>query len=73
MAQSAAGQVDQAIEALQRALRYNPHDRDALLRLSVLYIEGGRFTAALELLEPHVKEVPDDVRALNNPALRCAA
>jgi tetratricopeptide (TPR) repeat protein len=51
MAQSAAGQVDEAIDALQRALRYNPLDRDALLRLSVLHIEGGRHTAALELLE----------------------
>src|SRR6266446_1151883 len=64
-----AGRPSDAIDLLQRALRHNPLDRDAVLQLSHVHIEHGRFAEALETLEPYLKETPDDVRALNNQGL----
>ena len=54
---------------LQRALRQNPFDRDAILQLSFLHIEQKQFAEALGVLEPYLKAAPDDVRALNNQGL----
>ncbi len=69
LAQTAGGRTDEAIATLQRALRQNPRDRDAVLQLSFLHIEKEQFEAALESLEPYLKAAPDDVRALNNRGL----
>ncbi len=69
LAQAATGQGDAAVDVLQRALRHNPLDPDAVLQLSHLHIERGSFAEALETLEPYLKEAPDNVRALNNQGL----
>ena len=47
LAQTAAGKGDEAVELLQRALRQNPLDRDAVLQLSFLHIEPKQFAEAL--------------------------
>jgi len=69
LAQAAAGQTDEAIATLQRALRQNPGDRDNVLQLSYLHLGKEQFETALETLEPYLKAKPDDVRALNNRGL----
>lgn len=69
LAQAAAGKPDDAVATLQRALRLNPRDRDAVLQLSFIHIEREQFEAALAALEPYLKAMPDDIRALNNRGL----
>ena len=50
LAQAAAGQGDEAVDLLQRALRANPHDRDAILQLSNLHIETAASSPKLSRL-----------------------
>ena len=52
LAQAATGQGDAAVDVLQRALRHNPLDRDAVLQLSHLHIERGSFAEALATVRP---------------------
>ena len=47
----------------------NPLDRDAMLQLSFLHIERSGSPRRSRPLEPYLKAVPDDVRALNNQGL----
>ncbi|MBS0546821.1 MAG: tetratricopeptide repeat protein [Proteobacteria bacterium] len=69
LAQAAAGKTDDAVATLQRAIRQNPRDRDAVLQLSLLHIEKEQFEPALAALDPYLKAMPDDIRALNNRGL----
>jgi tetratricopeptide (TPR) repeat protein len=69
LAQKAAGKSGEAIDALQRALRSHPLDRDAVLQLSLIHIEKEQFEGALQVLAPYLKAMPDDIRALNNQGL----
>ena len=55
--------------AAARACARIRSDRDAILQLSLLHIERRQFAEALQLLEPYLKQTPDDVRALNNQGL----
>jgi tetratricopeptide (TPR) repeat protein len=77
LAQKASGRADafwagrpaDAVDALQRALRTHPLDRDAVLQLSLIHLEKEQFEAALQVLTPYLKAMPDDVRVLNNQGL----
>ncbi|NYZ12012.1 methyltransferase domain-containing protein [Azospirillum sp. RWY-5-1] len=55
-----AGRDGEAVAEFREAVVLDPHDRDALAELGALLVEGDDALAAAELLQPALRDDPDD-------------
>jgi tetratricopeptide (TPR) repeat protein len=66
------GSLEEAVEALRKAVALNPEDVEAVSLLGAYLTQAGRADEAFEFLEPHMKDTEPDTRILSSAGLALA-